>query len=519
MISSLGNKRPKPIALIMLEGWGVAPSGDDNYLTNKELYLNNLISHYPVGVLTASGQAVGLAKGQASTSFINQAVIGTGRPYDDLGQLISYQLDDKLLLEKTNFKKLVELINNKNYLHLVGLLSYDDSEASLNHLKKIIIILEKLDLSKIYLHLILDGQNSPKKSGQKLIKDLSHFLINHPACQIVSLVGRIYALDNKFNFERTRQAYQLLTDGIGNVFSSASEAIQNIYDKKIFDKEFTPVIIKDQIGDKITVHHKDVVLFFNYAGQGIRQLTDYFLHNSPELKLISLVDYGLGDKVLPLVDNLFKTESLGKVFSDHNLKQLRISNSAGLANIMAAFDFNTNPFFEGLDKKLIYTSPELGLLDSLLETIKQSRQVFIEMLQKSIYDLMAITLPQLDTLAHTNQRKFLPEIVKNLDDNLRLMIEAVTLAGGLSVIVGTHGFAEKIIDPVTGSEIFSHSLNNVPFYLVGKSLEGYNLGWPEAIGNDLSLLTPLGTLADVAPTILTLAHLPIPKTMMGHSLV
>jgi len=519
MIRSKKHTRPKPVALIMLEGWGIAPASDGNRLISAAPYFSHLVEHYPVAALSASGDSIGLSAGLFSNGEIGHTVIGSGRLFFDIRREIDGKISKDLFASGKEFNSLRELVKTNAAVHLVGLLSSSETEASLKHLENLISFLEKEAVNKIYLHCILDGRETKKNSGKKLVEEFNTFLSKHNSCQIVSLIGRLYGLDEKNNISRTAKAFQLFAQGEGNIFASTQEAFTQTYDKKIFDEEFPPVVIKNELVDSTTIKENDVVIFWNYSGQGSYQLADYVINNLSNIKLVTLTDYGLADKALVLFSKPELSDSLGKIFSDANLKQLRISESAGFPNITTAFDSYSSSFSEGVYKKLIPSFANIPLLENIVDTIKQTRQAFVEAVQKSVYDLVIVTLSQIDLMAHNQQRDSLSLAVKAFDDNIKLMIESIEASGGVAIIVGTHGFAEQTIDPAAGTEIFSHSSNLVPLYLVGKGFEGYNLGWPEAVGGDLNLLKPIGSLVDVAPTILSLANLPIPKAMVGQSLI
>ncbi|MCX6792507.1 MAG: hypothetical protein NTY12_00605 [Candidatus Falkowbacteria bacterium] len=513
------NTRPKPVALIMLEGWGVAPESTGNKLIGSAPYFSHVIEHYPVSVLNASGEEIGLPLGKAGSGEIGHTVIGSGRLFYDARYQIDKKIDENLFSSGEGFGELVDFAKAGKTFHLIGLLSSSEKEASIKHLENIIIYLESKSVGKIYVHCILDGRETNKNSGQKLVEEFSEFLAEHKACQLVSLVGRLYGLDEKNNISRSAKAFQLFSFGEGNVFSSANEAFDQIYDKKIFDEEFPPVTIREESVNPTKINSSDVVIFWNHSGQGIRQLANYFTSNLTEVKTFTLVDYNLDTEVSVLFPKPALSDSLGKIFSNNNLRQLRLSESAGFPNVTTAFDYYSTEFSDKVDKKLIPASANVPLVENIIETIKETRRQFNEAVQKSVYDLIVVTFSQIDLMAHNQERDDLSLVVKSFDDNIKSMIEAVELSGGVAVIVGTHGFAEQTIDPAVDKEVFYHSLNPVPCYLIGKQFEGYNLGWPEAVGGDLSLLKPIGSLVDIAPTILTLANLPVPKEMVGKSLI
>jgi 2,3-bisphosphoglycerate-independent phosphoglycerate mutase len=188
-------------------------------------------------------------------------------------------------------------------------------------------------------------------------------------------------------------------------------------------------------------------------------------------------------------------------------------------HMRVTINFRGRSIQKNITRELIAADATLSPLDAALDSIQEISRFVVEATHGTNYDFMAITFSQMDTLAHRAAFDDLVTVIEKIDNRLQIMVEAITAAGGVACIVGSHGFAERLIDPSSGTVTTSHSLNPVIFSIVGKQFEGYNLGWPEAIGGDLSLLSPIGTLVDVAPTILSLAALNIPAEMTGHNLI
>lgn len=518
MVHPIKKTRPKPFVLIMLEGFGVAPAGDANALTGIAPYFEHLIGHYPAGVLTSVGPELGLAEDANGHSGIASAIIGSGRIWPNPLFSLDQKIIDQSFFDSKQINELKALIKNKKTIHLIGLLSTSEKEASLEQVKDLIEWLSKEGATKIKIHGILDGREAESKIGQKLVEEFSSFLKSYSGCELISLIGRLYALDDRANYHRTLKAFDLFTKGAGNPVASLEEAIDEAYAKKIFDEEF-PATILSRYQNNISITGNDLVIFWNHKKENIRQLIEQFLEQKNNLKLVSLTDYGYGENILVLDEPHFSSDSLGKILSDNNLRQLRISDSAGFSNVTTMLDYFSSSFYEGVDKKLIPALPTEPLLDNLLDNIKQIKQTSLEAIQNLVYDFIAIDFSQIDIIAHQKDRTDFPKVITAIDEAVGAIIENIENVNGAALIIGTHGFAEKIIDPVDNIHIFSHSANPVPIYIIGNDFKGFNLGWPEALGGDLSLLKPIGNLTDVAPTILSLLQLPIPPEMTGHDLI
>jgi 2,3-bisphosphoglycerate-independent phosphoglycerate mutase len=505
MTSSVKRSRPKPITLITIEGLGSAPASEGNLVSRaKTPYFERLAGDYPAGLLSATKE-----------SESGHGVIGLGRKQVDIFEMINDSLPKKAFCELNSFKKLIEDLRPARRLHLMGLLSTAEEEASLSQLEILLkeIRRELPDLELVW-HIVLDGRVAAPTAGERLLRDLEKNLKQLGNCRLATIIGRFYALDNRYNSIRTEKALRLLIAGEGRLIENPSSAAAESYEKKIFDEEFSPSIL----GDAKPVEEGETILFWNHSGRAFAALIGALKKAKPSLNLVTLSDYGVG----ALARNLFSLPepkaSLGSVIANHGLRQLRLADSGAFPGISLWLDGGLS-VNEGIDRRLVPISSALPIGEAMVDSIIETRKAFIEAVHNGHYDFIAVGFSQLDVLAHRGLENELIACLEELDNSLRLMMEALERTGGAALITSTHGFVERLIDPSIGTVSKKHSNNPVPLYIIGRRFQGYNLGWPEAVGGDLSMLNPIGTLADIAPTILRLAALTVPKEMTGRNLI
>jgi len=505
MARSGKQSRPKPIVLVTIEGFGIAAASDGNIISRAKIpYIDHVSGTYPAGLLSAT-----------SESETGYSVIGTGRKQESVFELINHACSAANLASLDSFKKLLEIIRPLNKIHLSGLLSNSQEEASSEHLYCLLNFLRKeFPEKELIVHAILDGQVSAPTAGERLVRELNAFISSLGNCRIATMIGRFYALDNRNNSARTKKAAQLLLSGEGRLIEDPETALAQSYDNKIFDEEFSAARIA---GEGAQLAETDALIFWNHKGQDFAPLIKEIRSAKPNLQLISLSDYGL-EYVLPLFKAGSVEASLGSSLARNGMHQLRLADSGSFIGISSWLDDGA-AVNEGIDRRLIPLSTNQSIGDAMIESIKETKKQFIDAVHNAHYDFIAVGFSQLDVLAHRGLEAELKEALESLDDALRLMMEALDRAGGAALITSTHGFVERLIDPSTGMISKHHSSNPVPLYVIGRRFQGYNLGWPEAVGGDLSMLNPIGSLADIAPTILKMAGAPIPKEMTGRNII
>jgi len=519
-------KRPKPVVLIVLDGWGVYQPypGNAVALANTPTF-NSLIQEYPVTTLRASDEAVGLPWGEAGNSEVGHLSLGLGRIlYQGLPRIDkdisdhSFYSNEVLLAAANHAKK------NNSSLHLIGLVSNGGVHASVDHLFALLTFAKQQALENVFIHVFLDGRDTAYNAGLNTIKGLELTIKEQGVGTIATVSGRYYAMDRNNNWDRTEKTYRTMTLGEGETAKDAVTAIEKSYKNKIYDEEFVPTIINK----KGLVKENDAVIFFNFRPDRARQLTKAFVEENfeaftrPFLKNLFFVTFVVYEKDLP-VKVVFPPyvikECLGEVLAKNGLKQLRIAETEKYAHVTYFFNGGVEKPNEGEDRILV-PSPAVASYDlkpemSALEVTKK----LVEAIESDKYDFILVNFANADMVGHTGNLQAAIKAIETLDKCLSKVVRSILMKNGIALITADHGNAEVMFNMQTGQIDKEHTSNPVPFILVGREYAGRNVGWQDLINNDLTLVQPQGFLADVAPTILKLMGLEKPKEMRGMNLI
>jgi 2,3-bisphosphoglycerate-independent phosphoglycerate mutase len=520
----------RPVVLIVLDGWGVAPPSSGNAVTlAKTPVFNNLLTHYPSYTLQASGEAVGLPWGKMGNSEVGHLNLGAGKIVWQTLPKIDHSITDgsffknEIFLEAINFVK-----NKKSKLHLIGLVSNGNVHSSINHLYALLELIKEKKLENVFIHAILDGRDTPFNSGEVFIKELEKRLKKLNIGKIATLVGRYWAMDRDKHWERTEKAYLAITDGEAErYFKEPLKAISESYKEKNYDEEFKPTVIVDKNNRPIAkVSDNDAVIFFNFRPDRARQLTKAFVLEDFEyfkrrrkienLFFVTLTEY---EANLP-VKVAFPPEKienpLAKILSDLNLKQFHIAETEKYAHVTYFFNGGREKPFPNEDRVLI-PSPKVTSYDQKPEmSAYEVTNKTIEAIEKNIYDFVIVNFANPDMVGHTGNLEAGKKAVEVVDECLGKILFSLLKINGCAIVTADHGNIEEMINLRTGEIDKEHSTNPVPFIIVSKEFELKN---PLTEVPDLSLTTPIGVLADVSPTILKLMGIPKPKEMTGVSLI
>ncbi len=524
------NKIPKPVVLVVLDGWGVAQDYAGNAITQANTpVMDSLIEEYPATTLQASGEAVGLPWGEAGNSEVGHLSLGLGRVfYQDLPR-INRSINDGSFFEHKILLKAVEKIKKyDSALHIMGLSSDGGVHASIEHLYFLLQFAQRNNLKKVYLHLILDGRDTAMDAGARFVQDVQNKIKDYGVGKIATISGRFYAMDRNNNWDRTEKAYLALTEGQGNQGSDPLELVLSSYKKKIYDEEFVPAVITNN--NKVSVvQDNDVFVFFNYRPDRARQITKAFVlkdfdkfNRKKYLKNLTFITFTEYEKDLP-VEVLFPPEkiknTLGEILSQNNLRQLRIAETEKYAHVTYFFNGGIEKELKGEDHILI-PSP---MVDNYADTPEMSAleitKTLLEKIDENIYDFILVNFANADMIGHTGNIKAAVIGVETVDECLGRIVKKVLKYDGLVLITADHGNAEIMFNMQSGQIDKEHTSNPVPFILVGNDYRGKNFEWQKTPVSDLSLINPQGILPDVAPTILKILNIKKPKEMTGFSII
>ncbi len=493
-----------PVVLLILDGWGIAPKNRGNAIElakkpNFDFYWHN----YPHTELKAHGQFVGVPKNQVGNSEAGHVNIGAGRVITD--DAVEISEDIKLGRFKKNLainQTIDFVIENKSRLHLMGLISDGQSpHVVLEHLYFMVDLAFARKIKKIYLHLFTDGRDSPQREAIKILDNVMKKIGNK--AELVSLIGRFYAMDRGKNWARTKLAYDCITDGGANFFENYQSAMLNAYNQDQTDEYLEPCFIgssKRHVAET-RIKEQDAVIFFNARSDRARQLAKCFVQIDfnkknkqafrrkkvyKNIKFCALTDFGPDlDNILTAYPSPELDATLPYILEDK--KQVYIAETEKYAHITYFINGGYDEPVDG-EKRIKIDSPIVASYADKPEmsVYKITEQLEI-MLEKNMYDFYAVNFANPDMVGHTGDLSAVVLAIEHVDKCLGKLAKLVKKKNGTLIVTADHGNAEKMIDLKSGEVWASHTTNTVPFILINEKMKNVKLR--------------KGQLSDIAPTI------------------
>ncbi len=505
-----------PMVLIILDGWGVgAPDSEANAIhrASKPTW-DRLCRDYPYTTLGASAEAVGLPAEQMGHSEVGHLTIGAGRVLcSDLERvdeaIHSGALQQDPLLSST-FAKTAE---TKQALHFIGLLSAGGVHSHEKHLLALLESAARFPISQIWIHAFLDGRDTPPKSAESSISALADLCARlsteHTQLAIGSLCGRYYAMDRDYRFERTQAVYELLTEGKADwSCDSASKALSFGYARGETDEFLRPTIIDPAA----TIKAGDSLVFFNFRADRIRQLAQalanpefsgFKRNHHPKTHMLTLTEYDPLLQAAVLFPKIAVSQSLGAYLQDQGLMQLRLAETEKYAHVTFFFNGGIETPFRGEDRMLI-PSKKVATYDQCpAMSAVEITDALVTAIHARNHEVIICNYANADMVGHTGNFEATVAAIECLDHCLARVLHAAQGVQAELLITADHGNADCLIDRVSGQAHTAHTMARVPFIYVGRPAR---------------VLQNQGSLADVAPTLLHLLHLPIPPAMSGQTI-
>lgn len=523
--------KPKVVVLAILDGWGVAPDTAGNAIVKAETpNFDTFIKEYPTMTLAASGAEVGLSFGEMGNSEVGHLNIGAGRVYYQTLPRINKSIADKSFLENKAFLEAAEHVKkNKSALHLVGLVSPGNVHASQDHLYALLAFAKKQKIKNVFIHAILDGRDTIENSAKDFIKELQKQIDDIGVGEIATLSGRYFAMDRDNRWDRIEKAYKAMVLGISDEYAKDPlKAIKESYERKVYDEEFVPTVIGTAEKPVAKIESEDAVLFFNFRPDRARQLTQALVLPSFDkfereyLKKLCLVTMTEYEKELPVTvafpPNVVHN-CLAEVISNEGLKQFHIAETEKYAHITFFLNGTVEDAFAHEDRKII-PSPKVASYDKepAMSAMAIAKEV-VKIIDQKKHEVIMLNLANADMVAHTGDLRATIKGCETVDAALGLIAEHTLAHDGVLIITADHGNAEELLNLQTNERDKEHSTNPVPLIIVGKDYHGQAGPSGDPPDNDLSLLPPVGMLADVAPTVLSVLGIKQPKEMTGRALI
>ncbi len=506
-----------PIALIIMDGWGIGNPDDPNnaIAVGKTPNLDGLTAKYPHAQLQASGEYVGLPDGQMGNSEVGHTNIGAGRIiYQELTRITKAIKEGSFFENEALLAAINDAKKNGGALHLMGLVSPGGVHSHSNHLYGLLELAKRQGLSEVYVHAFLDGRDVPPASAAEYLEELEKKIKEIGIGKIAVISGRYYAMDRDKRWERVVKAYDAIAKGEGKTAKSAAEAIQASYADKsekpegVTDEFVVPVVIDGYKGMK----SGDGVIFFNFRPDRARELTHAFTDETFDgfqrveglkLSFTTMTQYEKSLNVRIAYPPQSIENTLGEVVSKAGLKQLRIAETEKYAHVTFFFNGGVEKEYEGEDRILV-PSPKVATYDLQPEmsAIEVTDKV-VEAIKSGKYDFIILNYANGDMVGHTGVLSAAIQAVETVDTCVGRFVEALQSVGGELIIIADHGNADVMVDPSSKEPFTAHTTNPVPVICVSDRVRSIKEG----------------ALCDVAPTLLTLAGLEIPKEMTGKVLV
>ena len=505
----------KKAFLMILDGWGIGDGKKDDVISvTPTPNLDRLYARYPNSQLIACGEAVGLPEGQMGNSEVGHTNIGAGRIiYQDLVKINHACNDDSILANKTLTDAFNYAKANNAAVHFMGLVSDGCVHSSEEHLIKLCEMTQQFGLDKVYIHALTDGRDTAPTSGIKYITQLEEAIKNTSA-KIATVAGRFYTMDRDKRWDRIKMGYDAMIHGIGNKAHSAAEAVSNSYNNDKTDEFIVPTVIVDEHDQPVgLIKEDDVLVCFNFRNDRMREIVSVLTQQSlPDEGLLTIKGlYGVtmvpyDDKFTGLhiiFDKESVTDTIGETVSKNGLRQIRIAETEKYAHVTFFFNGGVETEFPGEKRILIPSPKEVKTYDLKPEmSAYKVKDAIIKEVNDESADFICLNFANGDMVGHTGVYDAIVKAVEVVDECVGEVVEAALKHDYEMVIIADHGNADHAVND-DGTPNTAHSLNPVPCIIVSDRFKHVDNG----------------RLCDIAPTILTMMGLEIPKAMTGKCLI
>jgi 2,3-bisphosphoglycerate-independent phosphoglycerate mutase len=503
----------KKTLLMILDGWGIGDGSKSDVISqvptpNLDFYKKN----YPNSKLHASGEDVGLPDGQMGNSEVGHLNIGAGRIiYQDLVKINNEIKTGEFKKNKVLTDAFSYARDNKKQVHFFGLMSDGGVHSLDKHLYALCDMTMDFGLKDVFIHAFGDGRDTDPKSGLGYLRNLQNHIKNSHA-KVASFVGRYYAMDRDKRWERIKEAYDLIVKGRGKSTTNILDAIRESYNNEVTDEFMKPIVVVDVNGNPIgKLKDGDVVVFFNFRNDRTKELTIVLTQKDmPEadmdtipLYYCTMTPYDATFRGLHIIypkDNADNT--IGEVLAAKGKKQLRIAETEKYAHVTFFFSGGREDVFPG-EERIMVPSPKVETYDLKPEmSAFEVKDEVVRVLNTKKFDFICLNFANGDMVGHTGVYTAIKKAIATIDECAGAVIKAAQTNEYDVIIISDHGNADKAINE-DGSPNTAHSLNPVPIIVISDDYKKVNEG----------------ILADVAPTILSIMGIKIPKDMTGNVLV
>ena len=496
----------KKVLLCIMDGIGIRKEEHGNAVKHaRTKNLNDLLSKYPHRLLEASGEPVGLPEGQMGNSEVGHTNIGAGRIVYQPLQLITNDIKSKKIFDNQNINEVMNHVKgNNSKLHLLGLLSDGGIHSHINHLFGLLDMCKELNVKNVYIHIFTDGRDTSPTSGVEYIKKLQEKINKIGVGKIASISGRYYSMDRDNNWDRIKKSYDVIVNGLGKQEKDPIKYMEKSYKKEITDEFIKPVLI-DKSG---IISNNDGLIVFNFRPDRLRELftviTNKEFNSFPHktfknIKLVTMMPVSDEVKCKNAYPHQKLINTLGEYISDKGLKQLRIAETEKYAHVTYFFDGGVEKDLKNCNRILI-PSPKVATYD--LKPEMSAYEITDKLISElDNYDFVVLNYANGDMVGHTGCFDATVKAVEVVDECVGKLYDKCKESGFTLIVTADHGNSDYMLDD-DNNVITSHSIYPVPLIVCS---DEYKLKG--------------GKLADIAPTILDIMGIEIPKEMTGNSLI
>jgi 2,3-bisphosphoglycerate-independent phosphoglycerate mutase len=528
--------RPKPLVLIILDGWGYSPQTEANAiaLARKPTY-ERLLRDYPNTLIHTSGKYVGLPNGQMGNSEVGHLNIGAGR----IVHMDITRID--LMIENGEFFSHPPLLaaikharTGNRRLHLFGLVSDGGVHSQQAHLYALLKMAKQNGVDRVFVHAFMDGRDTLPTNGAGYLEQLQQKMREYNSGAIASVNGRYYAMDRDRRWERIAKAFNTMVygEGEGGKYVDPVQGMKDSYNKGVTDEFVLPFVCVGNKGEPLaTIRDEDSCICFNFRADRVRQITRALTRNSglnsqggsdlpgaadldatiprdrspKNLHYLCMTQYDKNFRLPVVIPPESLDNILANVMGQMSLRNLRVAETEKYAHVTYFFNGGVEQPFPGEDRVLI-PSPKVATYDLKPEMSAAGiADAVVKAAGDDAFDVVIVNFANADMVGHSGKIEPTVKAVEVVDSCLEGIEKAVCQKGGALLITADHGNAEMMIDPVSGGPHTAHTTNPVPFIVIADKAEQFSL-------------RPDGSLRDISPTLLGMLGLPQPKEMTGYDL-
>jgi 2,3-bisphosphoglycerate-independent phosphoglycerate mutase len=528
--------RPKPLVLIILDGWGYSPKTEANAIAlARKPTFDRLLREYPNTLIHTSGKYVGLPEGQMGNSEVGHLNIGAGRiVHMDITRIDRMIEDGSFFSHPTLLAAMKHARAGERRLHLLGLVSDGGVHSHQTHLYALLKMAKQNGLERVFVHAFMDGRDTLPTNGVGYLEQLQQKMREYSCGKIATVNGRYYAMDRDRRWERIAKAFHAMVYGAGEGGADTDPVtgMKESYNRGVTDEFVVPFVCVDDRGEPLaTIRDKDAVICFNFRADRVRQITRALTRNSglnprggadllgaadldsmlprdrvpKDLDYVCMTQYDKNFSLPVVIPPESVDNILANVMAEMKLRNLRVAETEKYAHVTYFFNGGVEKPFPGEDRILV-PSPKVATYDLMPEMSAAGiADAVVQAVNDGTFDVIIVNFANADMVGHSGKIEPTVKAVETVDACLSRIETAVRQKGGALLITADHGNAEMMIDPATGRPHTAHTTNPVPFIVVAANSRRFSL-------------RSGGSLRDISPTVLGMLGLAQPQEMTGGDL-